>query len=898
MIRFLEWLLRLKAGALDGADSWAPQFAADYSNWIILALVVVFGALVALTVASYLREGQVSRRVKLTLAAIRVVIIVLLLTMLFQPMLVLRYRKNLYSTVMVLLDDSLSMSLKDRYADASLRQALAEKLGVDPSRLGEMSREDIVRRLLGPGRIDAAEAERLARDPTATAKKLGIDPGELSGLSRAEAVRRILLHAGGPLEQLAQDHPLVLMRFSTANPGAEAYTRPLARLDVAGARDPRRRAAVGKEIASALSRLSGGGYETNLATALRDAAERLQGRRVAGIVVVSDGQSTSGGSAGDRLRAALAYVRQRGIPVYAVGVGDPVPPRNVAVLQLQAPAEVRKGSTVELKAFLSHRNCAGREVRVQLLRRKAGARKWTAAGTAPVTVRLEGAGENGPTRSQEVVLHAQAEELGEFEYQVRAEPLPGEFTDADNAAVAKVRVSAEQIKVLLISGDAGWEFQYLRNFLLRSPQRFGVSVWQQNAELKFNQEASSGMRLTRLPRTRPELFRYEVVILYDPAYTRGGFDGTFVEMLEDFVAEHHGGLCYIASNKNTDEILVGYGGESLDSSRPFAKLAALLPVVVDRRSINIALRITRPERTPWPVLPTVEGIDHPLMRLGTAARENADIWRVLPGVFWSHPVIRLKPLASALAVSSDPAMRTTDGSGNPVPLIAVQYYGKGRCLYLGFDETWRWRAVADGAYYRRFWSNVMDFLAAGRLQEKRVIITTGGDRFSVGEQIRVHVEAYDRDYRPLEREQLRVDMIDTATGRVRTLTLRQDPKRKAKGHYEAIVPLKAVGVFRLTAMRDDPAYKDDVADKTITVTLPQEEFRRPEADLATLRNIAPDGRFLPAHEAQRLPEIIPTGKMTVYHEAPHDLWDVPAAMVLIVGLLAAEWILRKRYNMA
>ncbi|MCD4699358.1 MAG: hypothetical protein K8R91_02150, partial [Phycisphaerae bacterium] len=844
------WMLRLKPGQLSGADSWSPRFAAEYNNWIILGLFVVFSALVVLTVVCYLREGDTRRRTKMTIAGIRIAVIVLILTLLFQPGLLLRYKKNHYSTVVVLVDDSLSMSLRDRYADAPLRSALADKLGV-------------------------------SRD-------------ELDSLTRAEIVRRILTRQQGPLAELAKDHPLVLLRFSTSQPGSGTedgkYTRPIGQVEVAGD-DPARQAAASDEIAAAFDGLSAGGYETNFASALRDAADRLNGRRVAGIVLISDGQPTTGSEDGNRLNAARDYIRQRGIPVFSVGVGDPVPPRNVAVVRLQGPAEVRKGSAIEMTAYLSNSNCAGQTVEIRLFSKPVTGETWDDTGVVK-RVTLAGAVGSDRNEDQEVSLVVEkAGDLGEFFYKAEVKPLGGEFSDEDNIATTKVRVSEEKIKILLVSGDAGWEFLYLRNLLLRSPDRYAISAWQQNAEARFNQEASSDeMRLKQLPRTRPELFRYDAVILYDPAYTKEGFDEQFVGMLESFVSDHHGGLCYIASNKHSDVNLTGRG--------PFRSLSDLLPVVLGRRSGHIAARIARDRPTAWPLVPTALGLEHSATRLGRRAEESETIWRMLPGVYWTHPVLSLKPLASPLALSGDPTDRMPGPDGEATPLIAVQYYGKGRSLYFGFDESWRWLAVEEGGYYQKFWTSVVDFLSAGRLQKKRIIITTGADQFAVGEKMRLRVEAYDRDYKPLDKETLQVDIVESTTGEVRTITLSLDAKKKARGHYEAPVTLKDVGVFELTAMRDDPSYKGEVAGKTITVTLPAEEFIHPEAAPAILKTIASEERFMVVHDSDRLTRLILPGKITVFNDVPHELWDVPLAIILVVLLLAAEWVLRKKHNMA
>ena len=850
MGRILEWLLGLEASQLEGADSWFPAFAADYNNWVILGAFVLFAALVALTVMSYLREGDHSRRVKLTIASIRIAVLALIVVVLMQPELILRYRKDHYYTVAVLLDNSLSMSLTDRYADADLRKTLSEALGADEE--------------------------------------------ELAKLERQEIVRRLLTRQGGPLAELAKEHRLLLLRFSTNKPGQEAYTR---RLEVipCGAVTDAEADQIETAISEAFGRLDSSGYETNLAAALRGAAKKLQGQRVAGIVLISDGQPTGATNGANRMGSAMAHLRKRGIRVAAIGVGDDVPPQNLAVLQLQGPVEARRGSTIEWTAHLAHRNCGGQSVQVKLWRRGVDEEKWTDTGVSKI-VTLSGEGREGLSRPQEVQFRLDAATIGEFIYKAEVDALDREFSADDNFATAKIKVTDEKVKILLISGDGGWEFQYLRDFLLRSPDRYAVSVWQQDAELKFNQEASSkDMRLTHLPRTRGELYRYEVVILYDPAHTENGFDGAFVSMLDGFIGDYHGGLCYIASNKHSDLNLTGED----DVFRP---LTNVLPVELDRQALNIAERIHQTSPVAWSIVPTAAGQEHPVLRFGRTPQETLEIWDLLPGSYWSHPVRRLKPLATPLAVSADRTDLVTAGGSQRAPLIAVQYYGKGRSLYIGFDETWRWRALSRGVFHRRFWSNVVDFLSAGRFQQKRVIIATGADKFSVGEEMTITAEVYDSKYQPLAETTFTVTLLNIATGEVERVELGRgadDGESKSTlppGHYRKKITLKNVGAFRLTVDADEGDYKDDVAEKTIQVALPAEEFKRPEADSGGLMTIT-GGRFLRIQAAHKLPALVAKAPKTVFNDVPHSLWDTPLTMILIVLLLAVEWIARKKYNM-
>ena len=841
MTRLVEWLLHLKHGELAGADSWSIRFTAQYNNWIIFGLFVLFVAMVALTIACYLREGDSPRRVKLGIAAIRISVIIAIFFLLLQPGLVLRYKKNLYSSVVVLIDDSLSMSLKDRYADPELRRSLADKLRVAPERLESFSRAEIVR------------------------ARLGADDG--------------------PLAKLSLDHPLIMLRFSTSKPGREDYTRVLGVVNQPVSNGSAVQPEAKKRISEALAKIRGVGFQTNISAALRDAARKVQGRGdIAAIILVSDGQDTTKTDVITRLQAARECINRYGIPLLAVCVGDPTPPRNVRVLRLQGPVEVRKGSAVELRAFISNRNCAGKIAMLHVLRKPAKGGKWEEVST-PKQVILAGQQGSPGSQSQEVELKVQADKLGEFIYMARIDPLEKEFSEKDNVATTKIRITDKKIRVLLVSGDAGWEFQYLRNLLLRRKHRYALSAWQQNAEAAFVQEASSKeLRLKHLPRTPEELFKYDVVILYDPAYTKNGFDGQFVKMLERFVSEHGGGVCYIASNKYTDTILTGQG--------PFKPLAAMLPVVLGKVPVNIAERIIQSKPIAWQVVPTSAGLEHPVLRLGRNPRETLKVWSILPGIYWSHPVHSLKPLATALLVSGDPTDRTAGAESQPAPIVAVQYYGKGRSLYIGTDETWRWRYIADGLYHRRFWLNVIDYLSAGRLERKRVIITTGGDHFVVGHKLKIRVEAYGRDYQPLTDEKFQIEMVDTSTGKAERITLKRG---RVKGRYETAITLKQTGTFELTTR--EPQFKGETVGKTITVSLPEEEFIHPEADRFTLETIAPGNRFMMIHQADRLAKLIPPGKTTIFRDMPHDLWDVPLILILLVMLLAAEWILRKKYNM-
>ncbi|MCP4377582.1 MAG: VWA domain-containing protein [bacterium] len=958
-----QWLLGSGNGKFSGGDSAELGFASDYNGEIILGIALVYIALAFLVIRSYRKEGDASKTTKGVLAGIRILVITIIFVVLFRPVLILRFTNTLYSSVVVLIDDSMSMSFTDKYHIPSQRE---DENPADYQK-----------------RVDEAAAQRKA-----LADELGVAVDELKSISRKDIVRRILTGRGGPLAELAKDHPLVLIRFSTDDqeayieklmeshviennagsklsnsaeitfdasviekamktllPSVRSTTAPagdgnnaelLAKFDALPVGDGDARMAIlikltggveklllaleihrsDAEIATlhdnlkmlhaggtlahrmSLADLDAKGFATNFTKAISRTLNKVSGKRLAGIVVISDGQITSLGDGNGRLSAALGLAKDSKVPLYGISVGDPEPPRNLAVAALQAPREIRKDSEAEFTVSVTHRNLDGENVVVRLQEKPSGSGQWVDTGvTKSLTLNGGPNSEKGSRSLQTVTMIHTPTKLGDFVYRGIVEPVAGEEKVSDNkSSPSIVTVSENRIRILVISGDAGWELQYIRNFLVRQPDLYRLSMWQQNADPDVNQAASSGMKLTKLPRTLQELIGvpgdktkpgYNVVILYDPQHTKDGFDGQFVKILSKFVKEHNGGLCYIAGNKHSDETLVGKG--------VLKPLLDLMPVVLAPNTVNIAMRIRENRPAAWPIRPNTYGIEHPITRLGGSDDDTKRIWELLPGQYWAHPVFKVKPGARILAESSNPMNRMANGK--PLPLLVTQTVGAGRSLYVGMDATWRWRYVHDGYYHRRFWARSLRYLAS--MRTRRIVISTGGSQFSAGENITIEVTAFDKEYKPLTAEKFVVEMIDTATGKSKVIELPAVNAKTKPGKYKRTILARETGSFEVTALRSGGDSPDDVTSKKIFVELPKAEARRREANPKTLQRIAsgPD-YFMGIHEASSLAKRIPSGREKITRMDPSNLWDCPLTLIIIVLLLGAEWIIRKKYNMA
>lgn len=138
---WLHRLLGIDTGPGEGTV-WSIDHAWHWPPWLTL-LLVVFAAV--LVVSVYLREGhQASQPYKMLLAAVRLALVAIVLVMIAQVALSLKRTGLPY--VAVLVDDSLSMTIVDRYEDR-LRRSIEERIAQAGLSEG-LSRWNLARTLL------------------------------------------------------------------------------------------------------------------------------------------------------------------------------------------------------------------------------------------------------------------------------------------------------------------------------------------------------------------------------------------------------------------------------------------------------------------------------------------------------------------------------------------------------------------------------------------------------------------------------------------------------------------------------------------------------------------------------------------------------------------------------
>ncbi|MCX6900809.1 MAG: VWA domain-containing protein [Verrucomicrobia bacterium] len=620
------------------------------------------------------------------------------------------------------------------------------------------------------------------------------------------------------------------------------------------------------------------GAATSLANGLRQTIENSRGQPVAAVVLVSDGQATDG-----ETMAAAQFAAQRGVPVFTVGVGNPKAPRNIEVASLTANPVLFKDDEAVFTVRVLAKELAGTTVKVTL-REDSNTPTLQHSNTPSATGRVvaEQAIKLPPNNQPlDVTLRVQPQQLGTFTYAASIEPLADELTGRDNSASFIARVIAQKPRVLFIAGNAGKEYRYLKNHLTRDTT-LSVSCWLQSADAAFNQEGDAP--LTTLPKTEQELFGYDVIVMLDPDPRE--FDAAWAKLLARFVGDHGGGLAFIASNKFTTDFLMA--GEL----RP---VADLLPVQIEREQLTVAEALSRVNQQDWPWLVTAAGFENPVFQLDADPERNRRIWAAMPGFYWAQPVRALKPGATALAVHSDPRRQTRQG---PQPIVATQFYGPGRVLFVASDSTWRWRFGGARAF-EQFWSQAVRYLTQGRLLGgmKRLVLTTDHDEYSLGQRITVRAKALDAGYKPAAMDHFEA-LVKTASTTARVLRL--DPIAGTAGEFEGSLVAEQLGLCEITANVSGGTAREAMALKTVRVTLPRLEFKDTRMNEPLLRQIATatGGEFLTLDRIGELPKLLPKREQLLVNEQTQDIWDTPLALCLFCGLLFTEWAIRKWKNLA
>ena len=643
------------------------------------------------------------------------------------------------------------------------------------------------------------------------------------------------------------------------------------------------------------------GKATAMGMTLRTLGERYQGRPLAGVLLMTDGNATD---MGEQL-AELPDLP----PVYPVVIGRAQAPRDIALTNVSVSQTSFEDAPVTVQATVVAAGYTGRTIAVHL-REDSGKpvddQQWDVHRNDDRQVfrfRVR------PDRTGVLFYHLRATEMVEADPTGESTALP-EATPVNNERTIVVDRGRGPYRILYVTGRPNWEYKFLQRAisddeqvqlvgLIRVAKREPKYDWRgrrgeqsnplyrgfenEDAEeteqydqpvfVRLNTRDETGL-LDGFPKTKEDLFGYHAVILDDT--DAEFFTHDQMDLLRLFVTERGGGFLMLGGKESFQK-----GG--FDRT----PIGSILPVYLDPRSVDSPVTSRR-----WNL--TREGWLQPWTRL----RDNESDERLRLAEMPEFRVVNrarlVKPGARIIATLGE-------DSAQQMPALVAQRLGRGRAAALTIGDIWRWglRQPELREDMNKFWRQTLRWLIAD--VPERVSLRTVARSAESHQPTLFQVRAHDKRFEPVENAAVAITVREPGGQEVRLTT---EPSEIESGLFEATyVPRQSGGYFAQAAVTSHEGAELGEAAGGWAADLEAREFQSVQTNRPLLERIARQtgGRLVELDQLADFARRLPHRDVPITEAWTKPLWDLPGvlpavfAMVLISFIV--EWALRRKKGM-
>ncbi|MBN2024419.1 MAG: hypothetical protein JW809_16690 [Pirellulales bacterium] len=611
-----------------------------------------------------------------------------------------------------------------------------------------------------------------------------------------------------------------------------------------------------------LATLSADGRATSLSRAIQSGARQAPPRRIEAIVLLSDGLHNA---AGDPVQVAGS----RGVVVHTVGVGSSLRSdatyRDLQVTGIDCPDRLLVGNKAKIVASVEGVGLAGHVAQVVLEEddRQIEQAELTLDG-------VEGA--------QRVEFQFRPEAKGRHTYTVRALPAAEEKIQENNDRRAVALVVEAGIRVLYLEGTLRAEYgAIVDRFLAKDPDLEFAALVQTRPNVFLSRTNIEGLALTSIPTDAETLDTFDVFIL-------GDLDASYLrpEVQELLVRRIRAGAG-----------LVMLGGYHSLGPGGYAEtpLGVILPARLGSREIGQIDGAFLPALSP-------EGARHPIFAniAGFFATEAGPPETPgLPPLEGCTRVEGPRPTATVLAYCPAEVDR-------PV-VLAVQPVDAGRAAVFTGDTTRVWQqgpqALDQKSPFLQFWGQMVRWLAGRQEGVQTTAGVTGRtDKayYEPDEPVRISAVVRDNQGQGAAGAKVTAKIAGTmAKPQSVALAAESGPA----GHYGARFEPAAPGTYQIDIEAALGETKLAAEKLVVEVGRPSLEFEKLDLDETLLGRIAAasGGRYAHVTTADRLIDELDRTQRRERILMERRLYWPPVFWALFVGILAAEWILRRRFQL-
>ncbi len=636
-----------------------------------------------------------------------------------------------------------------------------------------------------------------------------------------------------------------------------------------------------REEITGVDRLAPEGSLTNILSAIEETGQKWRGQPNAGIIIITDGAHNASTLSVEEIAALKT-------PVYTVGVGSPQPPKDILIQNVDVLPIAYTGHETVIRINVVQTGYDEESVRVSL--REFGSNRLVDASIlnfpesdVEQSVMLNGQRlMKGTQHLVELKLTPQTE--GNFQYKIILPTLDGELTDTNNEKTFSLKVVKAKLNVLYFEGRPRWEYTFLKRTLERDPDiepTFSILTKKTNSEsLLVGNDGyypqTSNTELSRFPETREELLEYDVLILGD--LTAEHLKTAQQQLIVDFVEQYGKSVIFLPSHN-------ALGVDGFRNTR----LAQILPIQIPpdgclEQEGEFSLELTQ------------TGMFHPILQLSETLDSNKKMWQNLPSLFRSHRRFQLRAGATTLMTKQ-----------NGEPILVFQRVGLGKSLLFAAEGIWNWHfgvnTYKDTSYqsvYPRFWAQTLRWMSQ-QSDGNRIYLTTSSPTYAQGDTVSINIRAYSLTMQPQDDAEILLT-VTTPSGTTFPLKTRidsTDTQAGTVGNYTAQLKVDEIGAYKIRAVGQSGNIS--LGEDEIEFFVHQQliELEAPQLNVSLLTELTEKtgGVYVNIEDAHSIIDKISDVKEPVFVDTERDLWAHPFVLIAVVGLLGAEWFIRKRIGL-